>query len=274
MPKEGRHALSFCPTVAEKIAEYKADDCYDGDEFRGAKPGAQVWTQDGPPIFSEPGETFIEAHLWTRYYGPGYERGNWPIIKLTAEWLETRFPGGEVWYGGDSSGICAEKFDAAAREEIHKLYLTDGHKPYTGFFGTFSGRQKAKQTCDFCGGAAMINSGGGGGTEFWHCAGCGLHRVVDEKGVAHNLSRKRTRDNNMAMFKWKEIVAEDQLEAEVKAKGYFWNDYERAGNREGRRVDVLTRNGATLANVEGGALDWTKTASNPIIGWRFTKTDA
>ena len=67
--------------------------------------GKIVVTQDGPPIIAEDGEQFLELSLFGRYYGPGYERGDWTFLRSLAEWLERQIEGCEVWYGGDSSGI-------------------------------------------------------------------------------------------------------------------------------------------------------------------------
>lgn len=93
-PEKGRAALS--------LTRRYTDD--------GVVDDGKTYTQNGPDIVAEPGEWLVEVSLWTRYYGVGYERGNWQVIVHTAEWLE-RFIG-PVWYGGDSSGVEATLFDA------------------------------------------------------------------------------------------------------------------------------------------------------------------
>lgn len=171
----GHHALSICGTVAEarkECAEYGSDD----SDFEGAADDAAAWTQDGTPIIGAEGEQFIRVHFFGRYYGPDYERGNWPIIRATAEFLEMAIPGGAVWYGGDSSGMCAELMDAAAREKMTAHYLSVDHAPYRGAFGRFGG-SKAAQTCSFCAGFPMYETGGGNKT-FWCCDGCDLKRIT------------------------------------------------------------------------------------------------
>ena len=90
----------------------------------------KIWEQDGPDINSENGETFVDVHLYTRYYGPGYERGDFPLIAATAEWLERNIKGSEVWYGGDSSGVCAKKFDKKVREEFWKHFCGEHGADY------------------------------------------------------------------------------------------------------------------------------------------------
>ena len=50
------------------------------------------------------GENGEEAQFVTlsRYYGPGYERGNWPDIYGYVRLTQAAFPGHEVYYGSDS----------------------------------------------------------------------------------------------------------------------------------------------------------------------------
>jgi len=46
-----------------------------------------------------------------------------------AEWLERRVPECVVWYGGDSSGICAELFDTPARKKLLEHFASEnGHE--------------------------------------------------------------------------------------------------------------------------------------------------
>lgn len=176
-----RHALSLVETVGELRA-----DGYDLEETQwlGLPSDRQVWTQDGDDIVAEPGEQMIEVNLWTRYYGEGYERGDWLTIRATAEFLEHVLPDCEVWYGGDSSGICAERFDTAARSRLHAHFLDHGHEPYRSFFG----RGQPAETCEFCAARPMADVGGGRGSTFWSCNGCGLKRIT-VGGRAYDLAQ-------------------------------------------------------------------------------------
>lgn len=154
-PEDDRH----CLTIIEPC-----DDPDEPEEMRG-----KVFkTQDGPTIVAEPGEQFIEAHLWSRYYGPRYERGDWPTIKAVIEFLRRHVPDGAVWYGGDSSGVLAEEMTDERIAQIHGHYLDHGHQPYQSFFG----RGEQVHTCDFCKQPAA-NHGGGGDVDFFLCHGCG-----------------------------------------------------------------------------------------------------
>lgn len=106
-----------------------------------------VWRQDGPDIDPEPGETFIKVYLWTRYYGPGYERGDLPAILAVARYLRTVFEPCEIWYGGDSSGVCAEHLDDALEAELWTLFCSEHARDYfsKGFM-----RSTSLVRCDFC----------------------------------------------------------------------------------------------------------------------------
>lgn len=45
----------------------------------------------------------VEVATMARYYGPGYERGDWPTIYGAIRVLQAAFPEATVYYGGDSS---------------------------------------------------------------------------------------------------------------------------------------------------------------------------
>ena len=136
------------------------------------------YEQDGPPISPENGEQFIRVHMGTRYYGEGYERGDLPFITGVARWLEARIPDAEVWYGGDSSGVCASHFDKAYREKLWDLFCKTGHEPYQHYFA--SGRA-TRPDCDFCL-KPMVEFGWGPGEIVrFRCAGCG-HVLITADG--------------------------------------------------------------------------------------------
>lgn len=198
---DGRHALSIeTETVSARLAEIaEYDDKWASEERQRlslADPSAIVITQDGPTIILGPDEQVVEAHLMSRYYGIGYERGDWPTIRAVAEFLELHIPGCAIWYGGDSSGVCAEPFGPAAREALNRHYLSVGHTPYRSHFGSFRGTPAPH--CSFCV-ADMQNSGGGGSEDFWFCEGCG-QKTVTEDGVRHDLKP------HADFFKWRDSV--------------------------------------------------------------------
>lgn len=175
-----RHALSLVETKAELEAAYGVEA-----EISHVEPDRQVYLQDGPWIVGEPDEQLIQAHLWSRWYGVGYERGTWPVIRATIEFLEANLDGCEVWYGGDSSGVLAQRYDAAARELLNRHYLLHGHEPYRSGFSVLG--PGAAQVCDFCAGRPMNNVGRGQDRAFWECDGCGEKRIVHSDGRAEVL---------------------------------------------------------------------------------------
>lgn len=163
-------------------------DCYGTDAFMISEDYGHAleivdeYYQDGDTVVPSDGEQFIEVRLWGRYYGVGYERG--PLMEYIsiAQWLEIVIPDCVVLYGGDSSGICAEPFDAAAREKLFRHFIEVGHSAYHGFFGEGPG-------CDFCLGKAMSNHGGSSRYDFYSCHGCGKHVIAVKGGEFHVLDR-------------------------------------------------------------------------------------
>jgi hypothetical protein len=151
--KNGRHALAVVPEVE----------------------------QDGPTIRRKKGETFILVYTFGRYWGEGYERGDLAFVIAVSMWLETRFPSSEVWYGGHSSGICAELLDAHARKKLvaHAASKNgaDYHRPHPNPFLSEQ-QQDPPQYCEFCAGEQMTPCRWGGGGTGYVCQGCGLHRLV------------------------------------------------------------------------------------------------
>jgi hypothetical protein len=64
-----------------------------------------------------------------RYYGPGYERGPWPLLAAALMALHAAHNVEAVWYFGDSTEgalpISKEKII-----EISAHYMTEGDRPY------------------------------------------------------------------------------------------------------------------------------------------------
>lgn len=143
----------------------------DKEDMRHCLETVSEYTQDGESIFPDEGETFIEVHIATRYYGEGYERGNLPLLIMVADWLEQTIPYSRIWYGGDSSGVCAKPFDRTERVRLFKHFVAVGHELYNRFF---SG-DHSSAICPFCE-IPAIQTGSGGDWSLWHCLGCGWKR--------------------------------------------------------------------------------------------------
>ena len=145
------------------------------------------YLQDGDEISPGPDEQFLEVHLGGRYYGPGYERGDIVPILAIAEFLEYR-TSGSVFYGGDSSGIYAQPFDAEARRAMKKHFYEHGHSPYYSGFGMFSKDWRPGCVCDLCQ-EPMIDHGGGGNYFFMSCHGCDTRKITTTSGKEITLNR-------------------------------------------------------------------------------------
>jgi hypothetical protein len=118
------------------------------------------------------------------------ERGNLPDYIAVANWLEVRIPGCSVFYGGDSSGICAEPFDARSRAKYWDHFCRYGHRPYTGAFGSFF--NAPSMVCGFCK-VNMTNVGGGGGDSYFSCGSCS-RRVIYEGKTGKTIKVKSGED--------------------------------------------------------------------------------
>lgn len=177
------------------------------------------WEQDGPDIEPLPGEQFIEVSLGGRYWGPGYERGDFPFLYVLSLWLEKRFGGGAtVWYGGDSSGVEAECFGDGLRREFLDHFVRVGNRPYRGdalsgavdrmaqfnkdnpgLAASFS-KDKPPATepetpiCDFCKVPLVRFGWGGTGDKVYgsySCAGCGKQLETRDSGKTWHKPKDR-----------------------------------------------------------------------------------
>jgi hypothetical protein len=188
------------PSEVDDLA-YRLAEAFWHDTFSTVQPGTYSWIpngcrslervdvyqQDGDDILPQNGETLLEVHLGGRYYGPGYERGPlWTYVAI-AYWLELNIPGCAVWYGGDSSGICAEPFGPEERKAMMAHFADVGHEPYAGAWNTGDTPLRAPM-CALCK-RPMRQFTWGGGIDSeragYQCAGCGLKRETDDGVTFH-----------------------------------------------------------------------------------------
>ena len=103
------------------------------DMFRRS-PIADDYTHDGRVMWqclefedaSEWSKERVVANVTTRFYGPGYERGDWPSICGAIALLSAAFPGAKVYYGGDGD-LNAPEFTESEASELWAHYLgSDG----------------------------------------------------------------------------------------------------------------------------------------------------
>ena len=158
--------------------DYEAE--YSDPPTRPEQPG-KFWSQDGETLVAEPGETFLKVRLATRYYGPGYERGDILTICAVAEWCEANIPDCAVWYGGDSSGVVAEPFGAAAREAMRQHLYSPKGRAYFRHENPYMPPEKNVpdlSSCKLCVPDRAPNQYGfGGNYAAWYCSGCGFYFI-------------------------------------------------------------------------------------------------
>lgn len=179
--KETRRALEIMRPLkdAAEAADYGLDS---------AHAGRVVWSQDGDPIVAAEDEQFIKVNLYGRYYGKGYERGDWPKLRACIFWLSTRIPNCEVWYGGDSSGICAEHATPLFMADLDQHWVANARRPYVryesphkGMFGRMPKDDIEPPVCELCE-VPMAEQGGSRDYSFFWCDGCGAKASKHYKG--------------------------------------------------------------------------------------------
>lgn len=163
-------------------------------DYIGSTEG-KVWCQDGPDILADDDEWFLEVHLMGRYYGIGYERGDLLAYCAIAEWIEMNIPDASVWYGGDSSGVCAEPFGASERYKL-KRHLNGNHgRDYFNSFSRYAiSTPKPPKPCGLCipGEPRFTRYGWGGINDSYvamSCAGCG--KYFESRDGGENYEEKQ-----------------------------------------------------------------------------------
>ena len=70
-----------------------------------------------------------------RYYGPGYERGPWPLIAAVLMILFASENAETVWYFGDDLDFDGDDpFTSEQVAEFSKHYMKHGNRPYREMF--------------------------------------------------------------------------------------------------------------------------------------------
>lgn len=150
-------------------------------------PGSVYYEDADEPIRANRGECLLEVNLWTRYYGIGYERGDLLTLCAIAEWLEYNIPGCEVWYGGDSSGVCAMPWPDDERRKLREHLYGEGGRQY---FRSWCKRDEygLPPACSLCPGGEYRGWRGGVGNNFasFNCGGCGKTVETRDGGQTWN----------------------------------------------------------------------------------------
>lgn len=177
--KETRRALEIMKPIED--AEYHGLDA--------EHLGKVVWTQDGDPIVAGDDEQFIKVNLYGRYYGPNYERGDWPSLRACIYWLSVRLPQAQVWYGGDSSGMCVQHATTQFLADMDMHWALHTRRPYVryknnfkGLFGAMPMDNVEPPICQLCE-VPMADGGGSRDYGFFWCDGCGAKASKHHSGT-------------------------------------------------------------------------------------------
>ncbi len=177
-------------------------DCFK-DAVSVSRPGKYSWNpkgshcleivneyiQDGPEIYPEKDETLVQVELVGRYYDSDYERGDITSYISIAKWIEINVPDAEVFYGGDSSGVCAYRFDKECRDGLFKHFASCGHLDYVGFMGANIGDKDKLRFCDFCE-TNMVQYGFGRDYAAFRCVGCDFKEETRDGGISYQEVKK------------------------------------------------------------------------------------
>jgi len=88
------------------------------------------WAEIIPADTSAPaGATYEIQRLGWRYYGPGYERGPWPLLAATLMALYAASNVEAVWYFGDHTDD-PEPFTPDLVNKFSAYYMKHGDRPY------------------------------------------------------------------------------------------------------------------------------------------------
>ncbi len=106
------------------VFDLTSDDFFVGQDLLQEM---EPWLVDVPEYDQEKScwlDVGLAQDLWT----PEYPRGNLPLYTSIAEWLETRIPDSEVWYGSDlGDGEDLVAFTPAYRERMLALFRAYQH---------------------------------------------------------------------------------------------------------------------------------------------------
>lgn len=123
---------------------------------------------------------FIDVNLAGRYYGEGYERGNWPDYGAIMRFFRLRLPGCTIYYGGDSDPDEPPAFTEADESRMWQHWATVQGRPYRDGFSSLNDDGIETPSCEFCR-VPMVRNGWGGGFASFYCY-CGLALTTRDGG--------------------------------------------------------------------------------------------
>ncbi len=96
----------------------------------------EAWNVCEADEYDRPATHQINADL-SRYYGPNYERGPWPMICGVIMSLMASSNVKRVWYFGDHSRMEDYAHEPLTIEKVNEIsahYMTNGDRPFRGDF--------------------------------------------------------------------------------------------------------------------------------------------
>lgn len=166
---------------------------YLSDEYtRRALEVAPEYLKEDYSIKYASNEILIRVSLKGRYYGKGYERGPLPDYIMIAEWMERRFPGAVILYGGDSHNIL-KSFGASERAALMDYFCSFDHRPY--YIGIQNSLDKmvpidfSKRDCFFCK-YPLQRYGFGPAYAAMRCDGCDFAEETRDSGITWKVRCK------------------------------------------------------------------------------------
>lgn len=119
------------------------------NEFGFIQPGTLDWIPEGRHALSIMGPRRLEVDLGTsRYYSPGYERGDIVTLCGIAEWIEFNIPGAVVYYFGDHVECPEVPWGKAERAEVLAHFYRHGVAYYDDHHRE---QREGAPTCSLCG---------------------------------------------------------------------------------------------------------------------------
>lgn len=84
--------------------------------------------------FTRNGLPYYEVCSLSRYYGEGYERGDFPEIYMTFQWIKGNFENAVIYYGGDTyddkDSFETPILDEYEEESLIEHWVKNGGLPY------------------------------------------------------------------------------------------------------------------------------------------------
>lgn len=133
---------------------------------------------------------YYQVNLFGRYYNVGYERGNLPLYCSIADWIESRFHGPPIFYGGDHRQLFF--FGYRQRCDLLQYFYQYGHRPYV--LGDESSNS-SEPFCSFCQAQTRIfRLAQKKEHRRYECMGC--RRVWIPNGDSFTIVENRSADTN------------------------------------------------------------------------------